>query len=117
MAQTVTEIVAPWLQAVMYLTMIGYYSYQLWVFRKASPLLPQLHNKTRLRKKMAEVFNLSELKGLAFDLEIDYEVLPVDDKSMFIIGLLSYCERRNMMEALLGSLQVTRPNIAWDLYR
>ena len=97
----------------MHLVMLAYYSYQFWISTFRVYARPQLQNKYNLRQKMTKAFSTNELKALAFDLDIDYQQLPIEDKLTFIMELIVYCERRNMTNEFLDSLNAARPHINW----
>lgn len=61
---------------------------------KDSPL-----HRVSLRKVLQSRFNVSELKILCFDMDIDYESIigKEETKTIFITKLIKYCERTNRL--------------------
>jgi S1-C subfamily serine protease len=74
-------------------------------------ITPEL--KTNLRKALANLFDLSELQLLCFDLGIDYDELTGENKSTKIISLLGYLERRGRLSVLVAYGQRERPQFNW----
>jgi hypothetical protein len=67
-----------------------------------------------VRNQMARAFDLSELKTLCFDLNINYQDLPGETLNDKIRELLKYCFRRDRISHLISVLKKTRPNIDWE---
>lgn len=72
-------------------------------------------NVSQLRDQIADSFSINELKNLCFDLEIEYENLPGDTRLDVARELISYCNRRNILPALVQNCQKLRPNISWQI--
>ena len=70
----------------------------------------------KLRHYLVEYFDESELQDLAFDLEVDYENLPVTviNKSNKARALISLFERRGQIGRLLQACIEARPHIEWQ---
>ena len=64
---------------------------------------------TQLRKKIADKFNLDEIKILCYDLDISPDEFIVETKEAFILKLIIYCEHRNLLEPLVDFLEKRRP--------
>jgi hypothetical protein len=63
---------------------------------------------------MIATFDLDELRGLCFDLEIDHEELPHSStKSGLVQALIKYTRRRGIFDQLLSECEQKRPQIAW----
>jgi len=63
-----------------------------------------LTEKTSLRQFLINRFSLDELKGLAFDVGVDYELFPHQTKPEFSRELLLYLERRNQLSCLVTEI-------------
>jgi len=50
-------------------------------------------------------YNLTELRTLTFNLGLDYEEFHHETMSEFTFELLTLCERRNMLDALLVAIR------------
>ena len=50
-----------------------------------------------LRESLSDKFNLDELNTLCFDLNIDYEDIPGNNKQAKVVELIKYCERTDQM--------------------
>lgn len=75
---------------------------------------PDVQKRHLLRQKLGASFNLEELKHLTFDLNIDYENLPLATKDLFIRELLLYCERAGRLPVLMALVRRERPYTTWD---
>jgi tetratricopeptide (TPR) repeat protein len=60
--------------------------------------------RASLHRFLLEYFDLTELKNLAFDLGVDYELFPHGNKSDFSRELISYFERRNNLSCLVQQI-------------
>ncbi len=69
-------------------------------------------DKVRIRKNLVDAFNLSELKTLCMDLDVDYENFP-NTKPGMARELILYCERRRMMNELIELCRQERPDFDW----
>ncbi len=58
-------------------------------------------------------FNKTELRGLCFRLQIDYEDLAGDDKKSVCISLILYCERNGRLPELIAVGHTLRPHKEW----
>lgn len=67
----------------------------------------------QLRPKIAQTFNLTELRDLCFRLQIDHQTLTAPNKTEFLIELLSLIGRTDRLPDLLAVLAEMRPDIAW----
>ena len=63
-----------------------------------------------LRAVLAEAFTDDDLRDLCFDMSIDYESLPGDNKSAKARELVLYCQKRGRLEELAGHVRRLRPN-------
>lgn len=64
--------------------------------------------REELRRFLETHFNLHELKTLAFDLAIDYEVFRHETKPEFVLEMLRYFDRRNRLSCLITALMRSR---------
>ncbi len=67
-------------------------------------------DRTFLRQYLAEKFNLSELKTLAFDLGVDYEMFPHGTKPDLSRELIAYFERKDRLHSLIQGIIQVRPD-------
>lgn len=76
---------------------------------------PGVTNRVRFRELMIKHFDVSELKTLCFDLEVDYESLggAESGRADKIRELILHCERRDCLSDLLAACQRQRPGVAW----
>jgi hypothetical protein len=70
--------------------------------------------RASLRKNLVEWFNDSELRGLCFDMNVDYETLSGDNKADKARELVSYCERRQIIPDLVVKCRELRPKVSWE---
>jgi hypothetical protein len=59
---------------------------------------------------LVERFSLDDLKVLAFDLGVDYEILPHDSLPQLSLELIRYFERRSDLASLVREVLVQRPD-------
>lgn len=63
----------------------------------------------QLHPSIVNSFVESELKLLCFKLDIDYEILPGENKSDKVMELILYCRRREILEQLVDEIILERP--------
>lgn len=56
-------------------------------------------------RRLNECYNLAELRTLTFNLGLDHEEFPHETMSEFTFELLTLCERRHMLDALLAAMR------------
>jgi hypothetical protein len=61
-------------------------------------------DRAKLRQFLVERFSLDELKNLAFDLGVDFELFAHQTKQEFSRGLIAYFERRDNLSCLVTEL-------------
>lgn len=66
-----------------------------------------------LRRLCSQYFDDSELRDLCFDLEIEYENLPGDNKLAKVRELLRYSTRHHKLPELIKLFVKSRPEIQW----
>lgn len=66
-----------------------------------------------LRKVLETRFNDEDLRGLCFDLNVDYEGLAGSSKVTKTISLIEYFERMHRAEELLQTIKALRPDERW----
>ncbi len=66
-----------------------------------------------LRGMMERYFDLDDVAGLAFDLQIDFENLPGNTKSSKIRALIQECEQQVRLAALVAQCAQQRPSVDW----
>ncbi len=70
--------------------------------------------RKRVRENMIKFFNLSELKDICFDMEIDYETLSEHGNLKgFVRELLAYAGRIGRLNELIQICQEERPSLQW----
>jgi hypothetical protein len=66
-----------------------------------------------LRRNLEASFNLDELRGLCFELAVEFENLKGETLHVKTIELVSYCQRRRLLTRLVETCQQLRPEIDW----
>lgn len=79
-------------------------------FKAGIPMEAQ--QRVQFANAISQGFNLSELKGLCFDLGLDYENIPGETKESKARELVLYCDRRSMLPDLIAAIRKARPNLA-----
>jgi hypothetical protein len=72
-------------------------------------------DRVRLRRLIEESFSTSELHDLCFDLGIDHENLPGQERSARAREIIRYCERHSRLADLLREVVRLRPHLAAQL--
>lgn len=67
-----------------------------------------------LRGMMEQYFDLEDVEGLAFDLQIDYENLRGETKSSKIRALIQECEQQGRLAQLVALCGQQRPSVDWS---
>jgi GTPase SAR1 family protein len=70
-------------------------------------------DRVKLRQVLVTYFNESELRDLCFDLTIDYEILPGDNKGDKARELVAYSERYGRCADLAQACYRLRPHAPW----
>jgi hypothetical protein len=70
--------------------------------------------RAKLRQNLDQYFNESELRDLAFDMNVDYESLGGKGKSDKARELVAYCERRGTIPDLVDKCCEFRRNVTWE---
>lgn len=65
-----------------------------------------------LRRKIATLFSVEELRTLCFDIGVNHEGFP-DQPDPFSRELVSYCSRRHLIPKLVGACKRERPQLLW----
>ena len=71
-------------------------------------------NLTELRQILTTYFNENELRDLCFDLDVDYDGLPGEEKGGKARELIAYLERRGRVSDLMETVKSLRPNVSWE---
>ena len=74
--------------------------------------LPQFY-LGHLRRLLVRAFGMEELKTFCFEIQVDYEELAGDTKSVLARNLVLYLARRDRLEELVTRASQLRPQIAW----
>ncbi len=64
--------------------------------------------------KIEKGFNLSEIKVLCFDLQIDYENLAGETKKAKVLSLVQYCQKQKRLDLLVAFCEQQRPHFFKD---
>jgi len=64
-----------------------------------------------LRVTLAGIYDLSELKVLCYDLDIDWDEIAGQRKSEKIVELISYCKRHGRFPDLVAKINLDHDNI------
>ncbi|MCP4428868.1 MAG: hypothetical protein GY803_30655 [Chloroflexi bacterium] len=76
-------------------------------------LTVQQKKRSKLRKNLNDHFGVTDLQEICFDLNIDYEDLPGDDKRLKVMELIKHMNRRGHLQELIVMCQELRPNLSW----
>lgn len=70
-------------------------------------------NRSKLRQKIVDTFDTSDLKTLCQDLRIDYDELAENGKTNKARELIEHCYRIGRLEDLIAKCKEYRPHISW----
>ena len=70
--------------------------------------------KTALRQVLQERFSETNLRDMCYDLGIDYDALPGENKADRARELIVFCEQRQMLPELLRLGRESRSDIQWS---
>lgn len=70
-------------------------------------------NRAELVRLIGVRFDEAELRGLTYELNVDYEGLLGQGKAAKVQALVEYMERRNRMDDLMRIIRRERPEVAW----
>lgn len=68
--------------------------------------------QAEFRQKLFDYFNLSDLRTLAFDLEIDYDFGPIGKRD-FILAFVGELKKQDRIRSLWKMCRDQRPNANW----
>lgn len=71
-------------------------------------------NQVRLLEKVDKAYNESELRELAFRLQVDYEDLGGTGKRDQVRELIVFMQRHGRLAELVALVQQMRPKVRWD---
>lgn len=83
------------------------------VFCKYMSLYSQ-HLLLLLQKQIDKRFSLHEIKQLCFELGVDYDHLPGEEKLAKIRSLIIHLNHHDQLISLIAVLQKSRPNVDWN---
>jgi hypothetical protein len=73
----------------------------------------EIHTRSlSLRQILDQKFNLGEIEGLCFEMQIDFEDLEGKSKKTKILSLLNYCQRHSRVTELWEQCVHARPELA-----
>jgi len=75
--------------------------------------MPDQVNRVRLRRLIADHFDIEELRTLCFDLGVDYDDLRGEGKTGKVRELVAHFERRGLVHELIEACKRERPNVRW----
>jgi hypothetical protein len=67
-----------------------------------------------LQRNLEVSFNLDELRGLCFELDVNFENLGGETLRTKTIELVSYCQRRQLLSRLVAVCLGLRPSLDWQ---
>ncbi len=67
-----------------------------------------------LHKNINERFNFSEVKTLCFNLGVDYENIPGNNRSAFVRNLILSMARQNRLQELVDAVRIERDFVDWQ---
>ena len=70
--------------------------------------------KTQLRYALMEYFNDAELRGLCFDIGLEYENISAEGKINTVIEMIDYGLRTGTIANLVELCEQQRPNVPWQ---
>jgi hypothetical protein len=81
--------------------------------RESETLTLQQKERARLRKNLTTYFSDTDLREICFDLGLDYQEMPGEDKRMFVVELILHMERRGRLSELISICRQLRPHLSW----
>jgi hypothetical protein len=66
--------------------------------------------RARLRQFLVDCFSIDELKDLAFDLAVDFQLFSHDTRRALARELITYLERRHRLSCLVDKVLGLRPD-------
>jgi hypothetical protein len=75
----------------------------------SQPLGETAVNRKALRDALDHAYSDAELRDLCFELEVEYEDLPGDGQAAKARELVTYCQRRGLLAALVACVMRDRP--------
>ncbi len=73
------------------------------------------YNLPVIREQLVQCFNLSELRELCFQLDVDHEIINGENKIDKSRELLTYLNRRARVQKLIDYCSQERPHINWNV--
>lgn len=71
-------------------------------------------DKANLRRLITTFFDITDLRLLCFDLQLDYESIGGgEDKRLKVVELISYLEKRERLMELIAKCEEMRPHLEW----
>lgn len=67
-----------------------------------------------LRDQISLTFSKSELKNICLELNLDWEEVETDSKSVTITNMLQYLGRRSRLDSLVTICRKERPAVPWE---
>ncbi len=68
-----------------------------------------------VQRDLETYFNLDELRGLCFDLDVNFDNLSGDTLRAKTIELVSYCQRRKIVTRLVEQCEALRSEVDWRM--
>lgn len=83
-----------------------------------TPINAQLPNwHVRLRRALVEYFSEDDLETLCFDLRVDFDDLPGQNKTQKVVTLITHMSRLGRISELIDLCSEVRPNVPWGNLR
>ncbi|MGD2078660.1 MAG: hypothetical protein PVH18_09775 [Chloroflexota bacterium] len=84
-------------------------------FTQHAQAIPERDRLIALRQILNTRFSEGELRVLCFDLGVDFQNLPGDEKIVKAMELVSFLQRTNRLDELIRVGRDMRPNIEWPV--
>lgn len=82
-------------------------------FSQHAQAVPERERLIALRQILNDRFSEGELRVLCFDLGVDFQNLPGEEKIVKAMELVSFLQRTNQLDQLVAVGQQMRPEIVW----
>ena len=80
--------------------------------RPAAGQSGETHDRKRLKRLLSQHCNLTDLKGFAFDLQIDHELFE-ETHPLFVMQLIEWLENHGRVDEFVALLIEERPDVDW----
>jgi hypothetical protein len=87
---------------------------ELNIRRKMQGYTNQWWDRAAFALAMQQAFTLDEIKGICFDMSIDFDRFPPNGEPAVVRELILYCERNDRLPELIQRCKALRPDEKWD---